>query len=168
MRYLSLLCTLLVVSPAAAAAQHLPLAVDATAGYAGLVDDVTKRYVVAGGAVRKYLTPRLSIGPEVVVMQGGDVVGDRIVMVTGNVVYDFRPFYAADPARVTPFVTGGLGGFWIRDDLPAGTFWAWDPAFTAGAGVRGRVHDRVSVAGEYRIGWELHQRITGSVTFELR
>ena len=169
MRYVLLLSALLAGGPAAAAAQDRPLVVDATAGYAGLVDEATDHYFGAGGAVRKYLTPRLSVGPEFVFMLSGEeIVGDLVLMLTGNVVYDFKPFHGADAARVTPFVVGGLGGFWSRDDFPTGAFWASDPAFTAGVGVRGRVNDRVSVAGEYRLGWELHQRITASVTVELR
>lgn len=169
MREISLLCALLAISPAAAAAQGRPAVVDATAGYAGFVDDATRHYAVAAGAVRKYLTPRLSIGPEFVVMRRGDEhLANLALMFTGNVVYDASPPHGPGARRVTPFVVGGLGGFWNREDFPTGAFWASDPAFTAGAGLRARVTERVSVSGEYRLGWELHHRITASVSVELR
>ena len=164
MRYVLVVSALMLFAPAAVAAQARPVVVDATAGYAGFVDDATKHHYVAGGAVRKYVTPRLSVGPELVVMPGE---GDLAVMLTGNLVYDLATFNGPDAERLTPFVVGGLGGFWFRDNLPAGPFWSADPAFTAGAGLRARITDRVSIAGEYRLGWELHQRITGTVTIDL-
>lgn len=151
-------------------AQELPWVVDGTIGYAGFVDDSTKNFFVFGGAVRKHVTPRISIGPEFVVMEGADSLTDRVVMLTGNVVFDIYPMHGPmhdkDARTVTPFLVGGVGGFWSRDQVGTGPFWASDPAFTAGGGVRARVAERVSVSGEYRIGWELHQRLTGSVTFE--
>lgn len=152
---------------APAAAQEKRTVVDLTFGYAGFVDDATQHFSVAGGGFRHYVTPRVSIGPEFVMMFNNDTFFDRVIMLTGNVVYDVVP---ADRSRrrVTPFLVGGLGGFWGRQALPSGPFWGKDPAFTGGAGLRGRVTERISVAAEYRIGWELHQRITGTVTVDLR
>jgi hypothetical protein len=157
---------ILVVFAVHGEAQELPLVVDGTAGYAGFVDDATKNFFVAAGSIRKHVTPRLSIGPEFVFMQGGSGVTDRVIMLTGNVVFDIYPTHGANARRATPFLVGGFGGFWRRDQVGTGPFWAFDPAFTAGGGLRARIADRVSVAGEYRIGWELHQRLTGSIGFE--
>jgi opacity protein-like surface antigen len=154
------------LSAASTEAQELPWVVDGTVGYAGFVDDSTKNFFVFGGAVRKQVTPRISIGPEFVVMEGGDSLTDRVVMLTGNVMFDIYPMHGRDARTVTPFLVGGVGGFWSRDQVGTGPFWASDPAFTAGGGVRARVAERVSVSGEYRIGWELHQRVTGSVSFD--
>jgi opacity protein-like surface antigen len=165
-RFAALVSALWLVTAARADAQELPWIVDGTIGYAGFVDDSTKNFFVFGGALRKQLTPRISIGPELVTMEGGDSLTDRVVMLTGNVVFDIYPMRGPDARTVTPFLVGGGGGFWIRDQVGTGPFWAFDPAFTAGGGVRARVAERVIVSGEYRIGWELHQRVTGSVTFE--
>lgn len=155
---------------ASTGAQELPWVVDGTIGYAGFVDDSTKNFFVFGGALRKHVTPRISIGPEFVVMEGGDSLTDRVVMLTGNVVFDIYPMHGPihgnDARTVTPFLVGGVGGFWSRDQVGTGPFWASDPAFTAGGGVRARITDRVSATAEYRIGWELHQRVTGSVSFD--
>ena len=140
-------------------------AVDMTAGYAGFVDDATKHTFVVGGAVRKYLASRLSVGPELVFFKDHDVIRQYAAMVTGNVTFDARP--GPDTQQVTPFIVAGLGWYWARDLFPRGPFVSGDPAFTAGLGVRARVGERLFAVGEYRIGWELHQRLTASVTVEL-
>ena len=101
------LIALVVLWPAAAAAQERPLVIDVTGGYAGFVDDATKHHFVAGGAVRKYVTPRLSLGPEFVVMPGE---GDLAVMLTGNVVYDLAPANGPDAERRRPSLWGGWAG----------------------------------------------------------
>ena len=148
----------------AEAQPHTPWVADVTVGYAGFVDNVTKHTFVVGGAVRKYLTSRLSVGPELVVLKGHDVTRERATLLTGNVTFDARR--GSDARQVTPFVVAGFGWYWTRDRFPTGPFTSSDPAFTAGLGVRARVGERISAVGEYRIGWELHQRLTGSVTFE--
>jgi len=88
-------------------------------------------------------------------MSNSDSLRDRIVMFTGNVVFD-----AAPDARVSAFAIGGVGMFWGREQLRNGPYWGNDPAFTAGGGVRANVIESVAVGGEYRIGWELHQRVS--------
>ena len=167
-RIVATLVAVLVACPAPGQAQDGPWIADATFGYAGFVDDATKHFLVAAGGVRKHVTPRLSIGPEFVFMSDGESVTDRHLMLTGNVAYDAYPTHGQDARRFTPFIVGGLGWFWTRDLVRTGPFWSSDPAFTAGVGVRGRITDRVSAAGEYRLGWELHQRLTGTISIELR
>ena len=147
-------------SPVASRAQT-PWSAELTAGYAGFLDDATKHFVVLGGGVRRQVTPRVSIGPEVVVMFGE--FRDRNVMLTGNVVFDVYP--EQDGRRVTPFLVGGLGMYWHRELVRGGPYWSSDPAFTAGGGIRARISDAVSASIEYRVGWEPHQRITGSAGF---
>jgi len=152
--------------PAVANGQEWEWTADVVLGYAGFVDDATKGYPLLGGAVRRYVSNRVSLGPELVFMWNADHLRDRAVLLTGNVIVDFGPI---DPAsrRVTPFVIGGLGAFWGRDIVRGGPYWSSDPGLTAGGGVRVRVTDRVAAAAEYRIGWELHQRLSGSVSVGL-
>jgi hypothetical protein len=166
LRSVAFASAILLIETSSTQAQERPWAVDGTIGYAGFVDDSTKNYIVFGGAVRKQVTPRISIGPEFVVMGNGDLLMDRVVMLTGNVVFDVYPTHGQNARRVTPFLVGGVGGFWSREQFQNGPFWASDPAFTAGGGVRARIADRVSATAEYRFGWELHHRITGSVSFD--
>lgn len=138
--------------------------VEVSIGYAGFVDDATKNNFLVGGAVRRQITPRLSIGPELVFMTDRGALRDRNVLLTGNVVFD--AFAQGEPGarRITPFLVAGLGMFWGRDQTFTGPFWSNDPAFTGGGGVRVRVNDSLSAAAEYRIGWELHQRVSGTAS----
>jgi hypothetical protein len=147
--------------PAVANAQDPLWRAEVTIGWAGFVDDSTQDYLVFGGSVRRSITPRLSIGPEIVVMRNPDLARDLNYMVTGNFVYDVLPSSAT--RRVTPFIVGGVGIFRGRDQVRNGPFWFSEGAFTAGGGARIEVSDAMSALGEYRIGWELHQRLTGSV-----
>ena len=157
---------ILLIGTWSAKAQERPWVADGTIGYAGFVDDSTKNYVVYGGAVRKQLTPRISIGPEFVVMDNADLLRDRVILLTGNVVFEVYPTHGQGARRVTPFLVGGVGGFWSREQFQKVPFWASDPAFTAGGGVRARLADRMSAVAEYRLGWELHHRLSGSVSFD--
>ena len=144
--------------PVAVSAQNRGWIAEVSAGWAGLVDDATKNYPLVGGTVRRHLSPRVSIGPEFVIMSNSDSLRDRIVMFTGNAVFD-----AAPDARLSAFAIGGVGMFWGREQLRNGPYWSSDPAFTAGGGLRTNVTKSVTVGGDYRIGWELHQRVTGFV-----
>jgi hypothetical protein len=101
----------------------------------------------------------VSIGGEIVTMSNGDELRDRNVLLTGNIVYDL---VTDGSRRVTPFVVAGGGIFWGRDQVVTGPYWSSDPAFTAGGGLRLRLNEALSAAAEYRIGWELHQRISAT------
>ena len=90
-------------------------------------------------------------------------VRDRNMMLTGNVVFDVYPLSSR---RVTPFVVGGAGMFWGRDQVRDGPFWFSEPAFTAGGGLRVRVNEQLSAAAEYRLGWELHHRVSASAALD--
>lgn len=156
-RFAVIASAVLLGAPVGAAAQDRGWVADFSVGWAGFVDDATKHNVLVGGSIRRFVTPRLSVGPEIVVMSNSGAVRDRNVLLTGNVVFDAYP-----ESRVSPFIVGGGGMFWGRDQVNNGPYWSSDPAFTAGAGVRAHVGESLTVAGEYRLGWELHQRLSGS------
>jgi opacity protein-like surface antigen len=147
---------IVVLLPVAVSAQDRGWAAEVGIGWAGLVDDATENYLLVGGTVRRHVSPRVSIGPEFVIMANSDSLRDRNVMLTGNVVFD-----AAPDARVSVFTIGGVGMFWGREQLRDGPYWSNDPAFTAGGGLRANATRSVAVGVEYRIGWELHQRVSG-------
>ena len=145
----AMLVAFIMLQPVTAAGQDRGWIAEFTIGYAGFVDDATKNYFLAAGGVRRLITPRLSIGGELVTMSNPDLLRDRNLMLTGNVVFDV---HAANRARrLTPFIVGGLGMFWGRDRVRGGPYWSSDPAFTAGAGVRARLGESVSAAAEYRL-----------------
>jgi hypothetical protein len=118
-----------------------------------------------GGAVRFHVSPRLSVGPEIAYVQGGN---HSHLVLTGNMTFDFiGPAAGREPA-VTPFVTAGGGVFSSRGPtFSLGTVIQNEGAFTAGGGVRVRVGDRVYVGGEARLGWETHLRLNALVSVRL-
>jgi hypothetical protein len=119
---------------------------------------------VVGGAGRWYITPRLGLGPEVTYMRGPGT--DRDLFVTGNVTYDFVSWRPRAPLLV-PYVVGGGGFFRHAERFGSQTFTSYEGAFTGGGGLRVWVSERVSVAGEARLGWELHARYTAQVGLRL-
>ncbi|MDQ3440896.1 MAG: outer membrane beta-barrel protein [Planctomycetota bacterium] len=156
------LTAILLLFPAATSAQDHAWRADVSVGWAGFVDDSTRNYLVVGGSVRRRVTPRVSIGPELVVMSNGAHVTDRVVLLTGNVVVDVVE--AANDRRVVPFVVVGGGIVRMRDQVRNGPFGSGDPALTAGGGIRARISEAVAAGAEYRIGWEPHQRFTAFVS----
>lgn len=150
--------------PGVAAAQDRPWTVEVAVGHAAFVDDATKHFGVAGGRVRRYVTPRVSIGPELIIMTGGSGgVRDRNITLLGDVVFDLRDGDGPAAPRVIPFVAGGVGIHWIRDIVRDGHYWGRQLGASAGAGVRVSISRRARASLEYRIGSELYQQITGSV-----
>ena len=134
-------------------------AIEATAGWAGFVDDATIEQAVFGVSARVPLTRRLSVGPEIVYMLGE--TSDRNWFALGSLWIDLGP--APDTARVVPYVVVG-GGYMRHSHLVrTGRFASGEGSFTAGGGVRAHVSDRIYVGGDLRIGWELHLRAGGHV-----
>ena len=133
--------------------------VEVSAGYAGFVDESLIGHVLFGGSGRWYLTPRVSVGPEVVYMVGPDA--DRDLFVTGNVTFDLRRTPPAGRRRVMPYVVVGGGFFQHRDRFGPASFVSYEGAFTGGGGVRAWTSPATYVAGEVRVGWEGHIRYSG-------
>jgi hypothetical protein len=144
-----------------AAAQEPPgPAAEFTAGWVGFADDGVVSEGLVGGAVRWYLLPRVSAGPELVYIQGQR---HSHLIATGNVTFDVFGPIDRRPRRVTPFLVAGVGVFQTRESFFQGTFTSSEGAFTAGGGLRALVSDRVSAGVDARIGWELHLRINGLI-----
>jgi hypothetical protein len=136
-----------------------PAIVELAAGYAGFVDDATIDHTIIGGALRMPISPRVSVGPEVVYMIGPGE--DRDLFLTGNVTFDVLPVRAGRRPRVNPFLVGGAGVFRHTDRVGQRDFSNVEVAATGGGGVRVWITNRVYTAGEVRLGWELHYRVNG-------
>ena len=148
-----------------ASAQNRPPPVaEFAAGWVGFADDGVVSETIVGGAVRFYLLPRLSVGPEVVYIHGEN---HSHLVATGNVTWDLLRPTNSQPASITPFVVVGGGVFQTREGFPSGAFTSSDGAFTAGGGVRAVVGDRVTIGADVRVGWELHLRINALVGLRL-
>jgi hypothetical protein len=144
-----------------AASQELPApVVELSAGWVGFPDDGTVSERLIGGTARWYLSPRISVGPEIVHIQGS---GHSHLVATGNLTWDLHPPATGSLFHVTPFVVVGGGVFQTRQTFFTGPFTANEGAFTAGGGVRVLVNNRVTIGAEARIGWELHLRVNGLV-----
>ena len=149
----------LLVSADRAAAQDRPApAIEFAGGVLLFPDDGTVTEGMAGGAGRFYLSPRISIGPEIAFIQGDS---HTHLMLTGNVTFDLAAPVNGEPAAVTPFVVIGAGLFRTRESFLPDNFTSSEGAFTAGGGIRVRAGRRVFVGAEARIGWELHIRLNG-------
>jgi hypothetical protein len=139
-------------------------AVEATGGMAGFVDDAVIGHGVIGVGTRTYITPRVSIGPELVYMRGPG--NDRDLFLTGNITYEFGQ--PNTRGRFVPFVVAG-GGFMRHSNRfgqnASTAFSSYEGAAIGGGGVRWYVTDRLSIAGDWRIGWELHTRFAGQVAY---
>jgi hypothetical protein len=140
-------------------------AVEFTGGYAGFADEGIVGHGLFGGAFRFHLSPRISVGPEVQYMFGSG--SHRDLLLTGNLTFDVLSPTAAAPRRVTPFLVVGGGLFRTTDSAFGESFSHNEGGFTGGGGVRAWINDRAYVASEFRIGWELHFRVSGTVGVRL-
>jgi hypothetical protein len=156
------LALLLVLAAGPAAAQTSLHAgwVEIGAGWAGFPDEGVVDHAAVGGSVRLQLTPRISLGPEIVYMRGPGT--DRDLFVTGNVTFDVVPSNAGR-RTVVPFLVVGTGLMRHQSRFGPERFSHTEGAVTGGGGVRVRITDRLYAFGEARGGWEPHLRVTGGV-----
>jgi hypothetical protein len=161
-RYLFAFILVAVLIPAVADAQERRSTLDLSGGYAGFLDEDTIEHGTVGAAWRWQVTPRFSIGPEVVYMHGPG--GDRDIFITAKVLVDFMP-----EQKVSPYFVADGGMMFHRDEIifATGPYWSKEGAGSFGGGVRVNVTPRLFVAPEFRIGWEPHIRVTGVVGWKL-
>jgi len=147
--------------PAKTVAQVRPgPAAEFSAGWVGFADDGVVSEGVVGGTVRWHLSPRVSIGPEVLFIEGSN---HSHFVLTGNVTFDLLSPVNSKPRAITPFVVAGGGLFQTRESFRQGPFTSTEGAFTVGGGVRVRAGEHVTFGVDSRIGWELHVRVNGFV-----
>ena len=157
--------TLLSLAVRAAEAQERPApTVEFAVGSFIFVDDGFPSERFGGAAGHVYLSPRISVGPEIAFVQGQN---HRHFMATGNLTCDLVDPSNARGRRVTPFVVVGGGLFQTHENFPVGDFTSTEGAFTAGGGVRTLLGDRVTLGIEARVGWEAHIRVNGMVGVRL-
>jgi len=148
-----------------AEAQALPApVVEFAAGALEFADDGVVTEGFAGGAARFYISPRISVGPEVAFINGER---HSHQMVTGNLTVDVLGPVNGRSRRITPFAVVGGGLFRTSEQFPTGTYSSGEGAFTAGGGVRARAGNRLTFGAEARVGWELHVRFNAMVGVQL-
>ncbi|MBA2305690.1 MAG: hypothetical protein H0W08_24075 [Acidobacteria bacterium] len=158
-------CAGLLARPASAQERPAPVAELAAGALLFPDDGITVKEGLVGGTARFYVSPRLSVGPEVAYVRGDD---HAHLMLTGNLTFDFLGPVNGQPRPVTPFVVVGAGLFRTREEFPGtADFTSSEGAFTAGGGVRAHVGTRMILGAEARIGWELHVRVNAIVGIRL-
>ena len=147
--------------PQSLEAQEMPRgAVEFSAGWIGFADDGIVSETPIGGAVRWHLSPRVSVGPEVLWINGSN---HSHLALTGNVTFDLLGPTNGHPARVTPFIVLGAGMFQTSESFVNDDFTSTEGAFTAGGGIRANPTDRMTVGVDARVGWETHIRVSGFI-----
>lgn len=146
-------------------AQNRPApALEFAAGWVGFADDGVVSETPIGAAARWYVSPRISIGPEVTFIAGES---HSHQVVTGNLTFDFLAPRNGRP-RVTPFVVGGGGMFRTSEAFAfRPSYSSTERAFTVGVGIRVTINDRLAAGIDARLGWELHLRMTGFISVRL-
>ena len=153
---------MLLVLPSSVSAQDTGSVAEFSAGWIGFPDDgVLVSETPIGGTVRWHLTPRVSVGPELLWISGSN---HSHLVLTGNVTFDLFGPTNSRPAPITPFIVVGGGMFQTRESfVNGGDFTSTEGAFTAGGGVRANPSDRITVGVDARLGWETHIRVNGFV-----
>lgn len=124
---------------------------------------------VVGGAVRVYLTKRLSVEPEYLYLRHSDTDQDQLVQ--PNVAFDFT-----DPTkRLVAYGIAGVGvlhhkGRFFGNDFATGAPRVFDTSFTtwtasAGGGLKIFLTNRLFVSPELRVGREPTVRATVNVGY---
>src|SRR5688572_27466269 len=155
------ICAIVLVAPGGAwpatAQQRGTTAVDVSAGWTGFADDGVVSETPVGAAVRWYLSPRVSIGPEFTFISG-ESHSHRVL--TGNLTLDLLAPRSGQ-SRVTPYFVLGGGVLNTSESFAFSgeRFSSSEGAFTAGGGIRVPINDRVSAGADARIGWEPHIRL---------
>jgi hypothetical protein len=150
-------------TPAFAGQRPAPV-LEFAAGSLLFADDGVVREGFVGGDARIYMSPRISVGPEVAFILGEN---HSHLMLTGNLTCDLLAPRSGMPRRVTPFVVAGGGLFRTREQFLIGPFAHNEGAFTAGGGFRVRVGENFTAGVEARLGWELHLRLNAVVGVRL-
>lgn len=158
----------LVASPVAAqnSLDSLPIARDKpgpVAEFAGGVlmfpDEGIVNEGFVGGAGRFYLSPRISVGPELAYISGDS---HNHTMLTGNMTFDFL----GPGHSITPFAVVGGGLFHSSERFPNNrTSTHTEGSFTAGGGVRAVMGKGFVAGAEARLGWETHLRLNGFIGY---
>jgi hypothetical protein len=150
--------------------EFTPRKAEAKVIFGGAAFDEDNEHKLVGGAVRAYITKRISIEPEYLYLR--DSARDQDHLVQANVAYDF----ATDRTqRLVAYVIGGVGvlhheGNFVSNDIVTGAPRVFDTSFTtwsasAGVGAKVFVTKRLFVSPEFRLGREPLIRATISVGY---
>jgi hypothetical protein len=128
-------------------------ATEAIVGHAVFADDSPIHHSVFGVAAPFRLSPKVSVGPELLYMRGPG--SDRDVALAGMARFDLISADRPHPPRVVPFLVAGGGLWFYSDEFVSVT----EGYLSGGGGAKVFVTDRLYVAPEVQFAWqELHIR----------
>jgi hypothetical protein len=121
---------------------------------------------MGGGSVRYYFSPRLSAGPEVLLVRRCSTQTFTFyhprISATVYLALDLN-----QSPRFRPYLLGGVG--FVRHGSPPGLPARNSNEFAGGGGVKVFLSDRIFVAPEFQIGGRVwFTRVTGSLGWMLR
>ncbi len=141
--------------------------VEAQGGWLGFADESVVNHGMLGVALPVALGRRLEVGPEVVYAVGPG--SDRELVATGNVWVRLATIESADGgASFSPFLVGAYGVMRHSNRFGTRDFSSTEPTGSVGVGLRIAGNDRWYVAPEWRVGVELHMRVSVSVGIRLK
>lgn len=144
---------ILAVIPTRVAAQSRPPAiVEIGAGWAGFIDEDWIDHTAIGLGAMVFVTDRLALGPELVLLRGSD--GEHGWTLTGTVTYDLVRDTGTGRRRVTPYLAAGAGYLSQTTRVGTGFFTSGEGTASGGLGVRFAPDDRWFIAPEVRLGYE--------------
>ena len=116
-----------------------------TFGLTSVVDDGA--HILVGGSLRVYVSSRLGIEPELMLLNGPN--SDRDVTFIPHVTYDF-----GDSLRVRPYAIGGIGVLHHTNKFLGVSFSNNEWTMSAGAGAKFFLNNRLFLAPELRLGYK--------------
>jgi hypothetical protein len=130
-------------------------------GFTAFFDDGVIDHGGVGGAARIYVTPRLSVGPELVYMIGPG--SDRDVLLFANLTVDLTKPRLGRVGRVEPYLVMGAGLLSHSNSFGGYSSSGSSVTYSWGGGARVWVARRVYVASDIRAGWTPNVRVMGTV-----
>ena len=134
---------------------------EVSVGYTAFLDDGVINHGGVGGSARIYVTPRLSVGPELVYMIGPG--NDRDLLLFANLTVDLTKPRLGRVGRVEPYLVVGAGLLNHRNSFDGYSSSGSSVAYSWGGGARVWVSRRVYVASDLRMGWAPNVRVMGTV-----
>jgi len=154
-----LLALLLWASPAFGEPLAGVMELRGTVGYSNFLDEDPLHHLVTGGSARFFVTNRIAVEPEFLLMYRSS--RDIDFQVIPNVVFEFTK----RESRFQPYAIGGVGLQRHRELTGTGYYWSNSWTASGGIGTKIFLSDRLYVAPEFRLGLEPIVRITASIGY---
>lgn len=136
--------------------------VEVGAGHTAFADDGAIHHLGLNGAIRVYVTPRISIGAELSYQIGPGQ--DRDVMPLVVLTTDLREARPGETGRVEPYALLGAGLIGHGSGYGPSVW----PTLTFGGGARVWMSPRLYATADARLGWPPYTRIVTGVGVLLR